>query len=91
MTILGPNRKKDVKIRYDEEECKNSFALVGSPIIDEEEVEASKGVLRLVLLAQKLLLEANRILSLFISYTEGYKDRLLVFGGYTYIAHTLFS
>ena len=47
------------------------FALVGSHILDQEEVEALKGILRLVLEVQKLLLEANRRLLL---YTEGYKE-----------------
>ena len=47
------------------------FALVGSHILDQEEVEALKGILRLVLEVQKLLLEANRRLHL---YTEGYKE-----------------
>ena len=47
------------------------FALVGSDILDQEEVEALKGILRLVLEAQKLLLEVNRRLHL---YTEGYKE-----------------
>ena len=46
------------------------FALVGSHILDQE-VEALKGILRLVLEAQKLLLEVNRRLHL---YTEGYKE-----------------
>ena len=40
-------------------------------ILDQEEVEALKSILRLVLEAQKLLLEANRRLRL---YTEGYKE-----------------
>ena len=73
MTIPGPHWKKAAKIRYNEEEYNNSFALVGSLRTDQEEVEALKGVLRLILVAQKLLLEANRRLSLFISYTEGHK------------------
>ena len=47
------------------------FALVGSHILDQEEVEALKGILRLVLEAQKLLLEVNRRLHLYI---EGYKE-----------------
>ena len=55
MTIPGPHRKTAVKIRHDEEECNNSFTLVGSPILDQEEVETSKSILRLVLEAQKLL------------------------------------
>ena len=44
------------------EECNNIFALVGSLRIDQEEVEALKGIhiLRLVLVAQKLLLEDNK-------------------------------
>ena len=33
--------------------------LVGSPILGQEEVKALKSILRLVLEAQKLLLEAN--------------------------------
>ena len=50
-----------MKIRY-EEECNNIFALVvGSPRTDQEEVEALKGIMRLVLVAQKLLLEAKLI------------------------------
>ena len=56
-----------MKIRHDEEECNNSFALVGSHILDHEEVEALKGILRLVLGAQKLFLEVNRRLSLYIT------------------------
>ena len=36
-----------MKIRY-KEECNNIFALVGSPRIDQEEVEAVNGILRLV-------------------------------------------
>ena len=71
MIIPGPYRKKAVKITHDEEECNNSFALVGSHILDQEEVEALKGILRLVLEVQKLLSEANRRLR---SYTEGYKE-----------------
>ena len=67
-----------MKIRYDEEECNNSFALVGSHILDQEEVEASKGTLRLVLEAQKLLLEAKKLVleanRRLNSYTEGYKE-----------------
>ena len=51
-----PKGKKTVKIRYGEEECNNIFVLVGSPRIDQEEVEVLKGILRLVLVAQKLLL-----------------------------------
>ena len=51
-------------------------------ILDQEEVEALKGILRLVLEAQKLHLEANRRLRLFI--TEGYKE----LDGFW---HTLFS
>ena len=47
------------------------FALVGSHILDQEEVEALKGILRLVLDVLKLLLEANRRVLL---YTEGYKE-----------------
>ena len=47
------------------------FALVGSHMLDQEEVEALQGILRLVLEAQKLLLEVNRILHW---YTEGYKE-----------------
>ena len=47
------------------------FVLVGSHILDQEEVEALKGSLRLVLEAQKLLLEVNRRLHL---YTEGYNE-----------------
>ena len=47
------------------------FALVGSHVLDQEEVEALKGILRLVLEAQKLLLEVNRSLHLYI---EGYKE-----------------
>ena len=63
MTISAPQENEIVKISY-EEECNNLFAMVGSPRIDEEEVEALKGILRwLVLVAQKLLLEANRRLS----------------------------
>ena len=38
-------------------------------MLDQEEVEALKGILRLVLESQKLLLEANRRLHL---YTDGY-------------------
>ena len=49
-----------MKIRY-EEECNNIFALVESPRIDQEELDALKGIMRLVLVAQKLLLEANRM------------------------------
>ena len=84
MTIPGTHRKKAVKIRNDEEECKNNFALLASPILDQEEEEAWKGILRLVLEAQKLLLEANRRLILFI--TEGYKEL-----DNRFLAHTLFS
>ena len=40
-------------------------------MLDQEEVEPLKGILRLVLEAQKLLLEVNRRLHL---YTEGYKE-----------------
>ena len=40
-------------------------------MLDQEEVEALKGTLRIVLEAQKLLLEVNRRLHL---YTEGYKE-----------------
>ena len=40
------------------------MALVGSPRINQEEVEALRVyILRLVLVAQKLLLEANKMLS----------------------------
>ena len=46
-----------MKITHDEEECNNSFALVGSRILHQEEVEALKRILRLVLEAQKLLLK----------------------------------
>ena len=46
--------------------------LVGSHILDQEEVEALKGTLWLVLESQKLLLEVNGRLQL---YTEGYKER----------------
>ena len=75
MTIPGPYQKKTVKVTHDEEECNNSlplpiFVLFGSHILDQEEVEVWKGILRLVLESQKLLLEANRKLHL---YTEGYK------------------
>ena len=62
------------------------FALVESHMLDQEEVEALKGTLRLVLEAQKLLLEANRRLH---SYTEGYKELDNWF--LVRIAHTLFS
>ena len=49
-----------MNIRY-EEECNNIFALVvGSPRTDQEEV-ALKGIMTLVLVAQKLLLEAKLI------------------------------
>ena len=71
MIIPGPHWKKAVKITHDKEECNNSFVLVGSAIFDQEEIEPSKGILRLVLEVQKLLLEANRRLHL---YTEGYKE-----------------
>ena len=46
--------KKAVKIRY-EEECNNIFALIKSP--RSRGLEALKGILRLVLVAQMLLLE----------------------------------
>ena len=55
-----PKGKKAVKIRYGEEECNNFFVLVGSPRIDQEEVEVMKGISWLVLAPQKLLFEANR-------------------------------
>ena len=48
-----------MNIRY-EEECNNNFALIGSPRTNQEEVEALKGIPRLVLVAQKLLLRAIR-------------------------------
>ena len=60
--IQGPKGKKALKIRY-EEMCNNIFTLVGSSRIHQEEVEALKGILRLILVAQKLLLEAKRRLS----------------------------
>ena len=46
-----------MKIRY-KEECNNIAVLVGSSRIDQQEVEALKGILRLVLVAQKLLSDA---------------------------------
>ena len=55
--ILGSQGKKAVNIRY-EEECNNISALVV-----EEEFETLIGILRLVLVAQVLLLEANRRVS----------------------------
>ena len=54
--ILDLQGNKPIKIKYEY----NIFALVGPPRINQEEVEALKGILRL---AQKLLLEANRIAS----------------------------
>ena len=44
--FLGPHRKKTVKISLYNEECNNIFELVGLPGINEEVVEALKGVLR---------------------------------------------
>ena len=41
-----------MKIKY-REECNNILALVG-PRINQEEIEALKGILRLVFVAQKL-------------------------------------
>ena len=44
---LGPQRKKTVKIRYEEEHKNIFFELVGSPRINQNEVvEALKGLLR---------------------------------------------
>ena len=79
-----PPGEESWKIRHNEEECKNSFALVGSPILDQLEVEAWKGILRLVLEAQKLLLEANRRLILLIQ--EGYKELDNWFLAHTFLA-----
>ena len=39
----GPRLKKAAKISY-KEECNNIIASVGSPGIDQEEVEALKGI-----------------------------------------------
>ena len=39
-------------------------------MLDQEEVEALKGILRLVLEAQKLLIEVNRRLHLYTGYKE---------------------
>ena len=49
-------------VRY-REECNNIFALVESPRTDQVEAEALKGIMRLVLVAQKLLLEAKEDLA----------------------------
>ena len=57
MITPGPDRKKAMNITHDEEECNNSFALVGSHILKQEEVEALKGIKRLVLKALKKLTE----------------------------------
>ena len=46
--ISGPQGKKTVKT-INEEECNTIFELVGSIRISQDEVEALKGVLRLVL------------------------------------------
>ena len=58
MAISGSRGKKAVKIRH--KKTATTFLLVGSPIIDQEEVEPLYGILRLVLIAQKLLLGATR-------------------------------
>ena len=55
-TIWALQRKKVVKMRF-KEEYNNIFELVGLPKIDQQKVEALKGILKLVLVAQKLLLE----------------------------------
>ena len=88
MTIPGPHRKKAVKISYDEEEWNNSFR-VGWITYN-----WSRGSISLeryikvgLVVAQKLLLEANRINRLFIA--EGYKELDNWF--LVWIAHTLFS
>ena len=55
---FGAQEKKSVKTRQ-EDECNKSFALVKSPRINQGEVEGT--ILRLVLVAQKLLLVVRRI------------------------------
>ena len=42
--------EESLEIRY-EEECNNIYALVGSPRINQEEVEALKGIFKLVLVS----------------------------------------
>ena len=53
---IGPKGEETMKIRYSEEY--NIFSLVESLRITQGEKEALKGLLRLVLVAQKLLLGA---------------------------------
>ena len=57
-----------------EEECYKILASIRSPRIEQEKVKVLKvGILRLLFIAQKLLLEANRRISrsiLLIAYTE---------------------
>ena len=64
-------------MRY-KEECNDISELVGSPKIDQQKVEALKGILKLVLVAQKLLLELMEELAEIT--TELYRARHLFFG-----------